>query len=384
METVRRRLFGDRGAIGFLMALVMFFVCGMLTMTWNTYTLSREKMRVQDAVDAAALEHATWQARGMNCLQNLNEEGYDALSTAISGYVISGALVAIAQAVTAIPIIGPILNAALIGASVIACAASTWICEVVLNFVKMAQKFHQYGTCALGYLAAQEVASYNGATGIIGHFAKPGQKLASLPMPGGTTLDLDVFAFGLSLAPKDTLLLPVEEKQMTNQPPWDSGESLGLDEIFTTIKEVPVIGEIYWLPAKMPTFWPLVSKSVKGKDKEGKETTVPVLPSPTLWVAMRDYPPHDVIRGFDEWFFEKGAKNLNALAEPKKSAFPVMAYAVGQCVTGDLTTNAPADHPARPRGYGAGANAKLISLEEALTITNHTTLQKAAGFLLYH
>ena len=266
----------------------------------------------------------------------------------------------------------------------IACAASTWICEVVLNFVKMAQKFYQYGTCALGYLAAQEVASYNGATGIIGHFAKPGQKLASLPMPGGTTLDLDVFAFGLSLAPKDTLLLPVEEKQMTNQPPWDSGESLGLDEIFTTIKEVPVIGEIYWLPAKMPTFWPLVSKSVKGKDKEGKETTVPVLPSPTLWVAMRDYPPHDVIRGFDEWFFEQGAKNLNALAEPKKSAFPVMAYAVGQCVTGDLTTNAPADHPARPRGYGAGANAKLISLEEALTITNHTTLQKAAGFLLYH
>ena len=202
METLRRRLFGDRGAMGFLMALVMFFVCGMLTMTWNTYTLSREKMRVQDAVDAAALEHATWQARGMNCLQNLNEEGYDALSTAIAGYTISGVLVAIAQAVTAIPIIGPILNTALIGASVITCAASTWTCEVVLTFVQVAQKFYQYGTCVLGYLAAQEVASYNGATGIIAHFAKPGQKVASLKMPGGTTLDLDVFAFGLSLAPR--------------------------------------------------------------------------------------------------------------------------------------------------------------------------------------
>ena len=380
METLRRRLFGDRGAMGFLMALVMFFVCGMLTMTWNTYTLSREKMRVQDAVDAAALEHATWQARGMNCLQNLNEEGYDALATAISGYTISGVLVSIAQAVTAIPIIGPILNGALIGASVITCAASTWTCEVVLTFVKVAQKFYQYGTCVLGYLAAQEVASYNGATGLIGHFVKPGQKLVSLKMPGGTTLDLDIFAFGLSLAPKDTLILPVEEKQMTGQPPWDSGNSLGLNTIFNTIREIPIVGQVYWMPAQMPTFWPIVSKTATGKD--GKFT--PVLPSPTLWVALRDYPPHDVIRGFDAWFFEKGAQNLNALAQPKKSAFPVMAYAVGQCVTGDLTTNAPADHPTRPRGYGAGANAKLISLEEALSITNHATLQKAAGFLLYH
>ena len=41
METVRRRLFGDRGAIGFLMALVMFFVCGMLTMTWTRWTRRR-------------------------------------------------------------------------------------------------------------------------------------------------------------------------------------------------------------------------------------------------------------------------------------------------------------------------------------------------------
>ena len=359
METLKRRLFGDRGAMGFLMALVMFFVCGMLTMTWNTYTLSREKMRVQD----------------MNCLQNLNEEGYDALATAISGYTISGVLVAIAQAVTAIPIIGPILNGALIGASVITCAASTWTCEVVLTFVKVAQKFYQYGTCVLGYLAAQEVASYNGATGLIGHFVKPGQKVASLKMPGGTTLDLDIFAFGLSLAPKDTLILPVEEKQMTGQPPWDSGNSLGLNTIFNTIREIPIVGQVYWMPAQMPTFWPIVSKTAAGK---------PVLPSPTLWVALRDYPPHDVIRGFDAWLFEKGAQNLNALAQPKKSAFPVMAYAVGQCVTGDLTTNAPADHPTRPRGYGAGANAKLISLEEALSITNHATLQKAAGFLLYH
>ena len=375
METLRRRLFGDRGAMGFLMALVMFFVCGMLTMTWNTYTLSREKMRLQDAVDAAALEHATWQARGMNSLQNLNEEGYDTLSTAISGYVVSGVLVVIAQSVTGIPIIGPILNVALIGASVVACAACTWMCEVVLAFIKVAQRFYRYGTCVLAYLAAQEVAAYNGAAGLIGHFVSPGEGAASLAMPGGTTLELDAFAFGLSLAPKDTLLLPVEEKTMTGQPPWDSGESLGLDALFSSIKEIPIVGEVYWLPAKMPTFWPIVSK------KNGEK---PILPSPTLWVAVRDYPPHDSIPGFDEWFFPKGSDDLNALAKPKQSAFPVMAYAVGQCVTGDLTTNAPDGHPTRPRGYGAGANAKLISLDEALSITSHDVLKKAAGILLYH
>ena len=64
--------------------------------------------------------------------------------------------------------------------------------------------------------------------------------------------------------------------------------------------------------------------------------------------------------------------------------FSVTAYAGGQCGTGDLTTNAPDGHPTRPRGYGAGANAKLISLDEALSITSHDVLKKAAGILLYH
>ena len=372
METIRRRLFGDRGAVGLLMALVLFFVCGMLTMTWNTYALSREKMRAQDAVDAAALEFATWQARGMNCLQNLNEEAYDTLSTSISGYVISAALVGIASSVSAIPIIGPILNVALMGASVIACAASTWMCEAVLAFIKIAQKFYRYGTCVLGYLAAQEVAAYNGAMGLVTHFVKPGSKPVSLAMPGGTRLELDIFAFGLSLAPKDTIVLPVEEKTLA-EPPWDA-RSL-LDTPFNTIRTIPIVGEIYWLPESMPTFKPVVSKQSGGKA---------VLPAPTLWVALRDYPPHDAIPGFDTWFFANGSSNVNAFAKPKSSAFPVMAYAVGQCVTGDLTTHAPDNHPTRPRGYGAGANAKLISLQEALALTDHPTLKKLAGLLLYH
>lgn len=379
METLRlgRRLRGERGSVGALMALVMFFVCGMLTMTWNTYVLSREKMRLQDAVDAAALEHATWQARGMNCLQNLNDEGYDALTTAIAGYTLSGVLVATAQAVTAIPILGPILNAALVGASVITTAACTWTLEVVLAFIKVAQKFWQYGTGVLAYLAAQEVAAYNGATGLIAHFVKKGKDSALSVRFLDTELALDVHAVGLSLSPKDTVALPVEARQKPNSVPWDCGAVLGLNALFNTIRAVPIIGQIYWLPTTMPSFSPIVSKT----GPNGK----PLLPSPTLWVSVKDYPPHDAVSGFDQWFYANPDSPGNgALKAPRKSLFPVIAYAVGQCVSGDLAETSPPTHPTRPRNWGAGAAAKLISLEEALTVTGHDGLKKAAGILLYH
>ena len=67
------RLKSDRGSVGVLIALAIFLVCGMLSMTWNTVQLSKEKMRLQNAADAAALEYCIWQARGMNAVQNIND-----------------------------------------------------------------------------------------------------------------------------------------------------------------------------------------------------------------------------------------------------------------------------------------------------------------------
>ncbi|MEG1480735.1 MAG: pilus assembly protein TadG-related protein, partial [Kiritimatiellia bacterium] len=110
LRRFRHTVCGERGSVGILMALVMFFVCGMLVVTWNTYTVSRDKMRLQNAVDAAALENAVWQARGMNCLQHLNDEAYEMLSMVNGLYSAAGVLEIIASAVQAIPFgIGPVL-----------------------------------------------------------------------------------------------------------------------------------------------------------------------------------------------------------------------------------------------------------------------------------
>ena len=76
------RLSSERGSVGVVVALVIFVVMGMLTMTWNTAQLSKAKMRLQNAADSAALAHAVWQARGMNVVQNINDEMYEALSLA--------------------------------------------------------------------------------------------------------------------------------------------------------------------------------------------------------------------------------------------------------------------------------------------------------------
>ena len=109
----RRNLASERGSVGILVALVMFIVMGMLTMTLNTVQLSKEKIRLQNAADAAALEHAVWQARGMNQVQNINDEAYTACQTASVFLKFAAGLETAAKVVWAVPFVGPALAAVL-------------------------------------------------------------------------------------------------------------------------------------------------------------------------------------------------------------------------------------------------------------------------------
>ncbi len=378
IERWRWRTTSNQGSVGILMALVMFFVCGMLIMTWNTYTLSREKMRLQNAADAAAIEHAVWQARGMNALQHLNDEGYDVMTTVILGYTIGAGLGSLSKAVNAIPVVGQILSTILMGVTAVVADISTWMLEVVLTFIKIAQKFWVWGTGVLAYLSAQQAAAMNGATGIISHFV--GKQPIAFNIGDFVEISLDLHAVGISLAPKDTFALPVETaKKNDNDKPWKPTDLL--TGYFETIEATVPIA---WVPKSVSGFEPVVSKKSGTGDKAKA-----ILPSPTLWLCVKEYPSHDSVKEFDKWLFEKAGKdgNLGSLDDPGTSAFPIMAYAVGQCVTGDIIENTPMGtkiNEARARGWGTGANAKLISLEEALTITDHPTLRKLAGLIFYH
>ncbi len=455
IERWRRRATSNQGSVGILMALVMFFVCGMLIMTWNTYTLSREKMRLQNAADAAAIEFAVWQARGMNTIQNMNDEAYDVLTVAITGYTIGAGAAAASVAVNVVPVVGQVLSAGLVITSVLVSDVSTWMMNLVLPFIRITQDFWLHGTPFIAYISAQQAAAMNGATGVISHFI--GKDPISFKLSSVVNFSLDLHAIGISLSPKDTFFLPLERvKKNEGDMPWKPDKKL--QGFFKTLRATPVVGKSVWLPSgtvrgfdpvvskkrkatvkktssstdsskdatteKKGSTWSAIkgfftgdkkdaaadqgqeielsdmSKKDKAKDTEKKEDKkeetvaktdgkeVKLLPAPTLWICLRDYPSHDSIKSFDEWLFEKAGKDFGSLDNPGKSPFPIMAYAVGQCVTGDVIENTPDDttkvNKIRARGWGAGANAKLISLEEALTITDHPILRRFAGLIFYH
>jgi len=205
-----RRVGEDRGSVGILMALVLFFVLGMVTMTYNTARLSTEKMRLQNAADAAALEHAAWQARGMNLIQNLNNEGYTALCFADELIVIAVAVnhvrYAIEQAARYDP--EPISRAILTGLEFLSfCVVkgmlmvADWVANIIAGkMIYYFQTFLKF-TPIIGYINAQQLARLNGAESVGGAGANF--------TVGGTTYG--VYALGVSMVSvKTTFLLPVE------------------------------------------------------------------------------------------------------------------------------------------------------------------------------
>ena len=117
MELIRKmrdRLVSEAGSVGVVVALFIFFGMGMLTMTWNTVQLSKAKMRLQNAADAAALAHAVWQARGMNAVQNLNDEMYETLGIAVTLRNVAKVMEPLAVVLDGMgnmPVVGPIFKA---------------------------------------------------------------------------------------------------------------------------------------------------------------------------------------------------------------------------------------------------------------------------------
>ena len=147
------RLASERGSVGVVMALVIFVVMGMMTMTWNTAQLSKAKMRLQNAADSAALAHAVWQARGMNAVQNINDEMYEALSLSVKLRNFARIMEPIAlgfDAASNIPFVGLIFKGLAIAMHTIAVLAggtggwlATRICKYFLKWIAM---FYVYGS----------------------------------------------------------------------------------------------------------------------------------------------------------------------------------------------------------------------------------------------
>ena len=354
----------DRGNIGVLMALVLFTVVGSLCMTWNTVQLSKEKMRLQNAADSAALGFCTWQARGMNAVQNINDEMFMSLGMAISLQKLTIGMELGAKACEVAAIFCPPLKAAAImfhSMGVLCGGTSGLIATKVVPWVLVpAGYFYAYGSCALGYLGAQQLASANRADPV---------GLVNVKLPGDFG-NLGLFALGFAYPFMDTLKLPLEQKELTSEP-WKCNSGIASacktlckasGSLWSKIYNVCGTGESW-------TYKPWISP----KDEK---TGQPRRPGPAVFVTYK-VGKHIERISLDAWksdFSSSGVRNM-----------PMFAIAAAQCITGDVIESSkdPKVGYPRGRGHGTGATAKLVTVAYALGQINGTFGQ-VIGAAIYH
>ena len=257
------RLRDERGSVGVLLSFVIFVVVGMLMMTWNTAQLSKEKMRLQNAADAAALEHAIWQARGLNAVQNLNDEAYFSVQTAFVLTTVAAALETAAKAAELIPFVGVTVVAPTLrlGATIVGGSGSL-LSHAALVVIKFAGYFYHYGSAAFGYIGAMQLAKENGATAIF-----PALNASKAKAFGD--FRLGIYALGVSLArPLSTFVLPLKRIKIEG------------DLYHVPSKEMLFAGKWYSVYSALKVgaewdFQPLVSAG----ENEKPETETPPQPS---------------------------------------------------------------------------------------------------------
>lgn len=373
MRLFRRRLGDERGSVGILMAMFAFVVVGMLMMTWNTAQLSKEKMRLQNAADAAALSHAVWQARGMNSIQNLNDEMYAALSAATQFSIIFIAVEAAAQAMDALrvvviltPFVAPIARV-LHTISMMVAGMSGYLSRYVVETMLCSLGgFYIYGSGGMGYWKAQRLAERNLADPLGGAF---------YPAKGNWGSDR-LYAIGVSPEhPMDLVRLPIVEKDpgwhLFTGEPWtlSAAHSKVVGTLLTLMAGSPFAMPYYAVISGILGFefgegWdvsPLVSEGFKG-DLTGKVENMGRLPEPSVWIA-RKQAGHIETLDFDLWKAQKGAR--------PGAGDGMVAIAAAQCVTGDVVPRSKRwangqQVQNRLAGFGTGATAKLVPVATAL------------------
>jgi hypothetical protein len=180
-----RRLGNDRGVAMLYTAVITMFILALFSLIHDVGRISEDKMQMQGAADAAALEFATWQARGMNTVQNLNQEMYDIDNLVITMYCSAALLSYASQPLKGFFGVGYILE----GVSAGLFYGGVYLHHVIgVGMLQTLRHFYAYGSNILAYLAANEIAALNGADPILpdmknlvgGRGGKLGEMIADL------------------------------------------------------------------------------------------------------------------------------------------------------------------------------------------------------------
>ena len=378
LTLMRRRFADESGHVGILMALAIFVVVGMLSMTWNTATLSKEKMRLQNAADSAALGFCTWQARGMNALQNINDEMYVALSMAdrLLKIAVPCETTALAcEPLGAIPLIGLAFKIAAQALHVIALLTggmSAILANVVCQWVLRPLSYaYAYGSTALGWWGAEQLAAKNRADPL-------GNVSIDLGTKWGGAIGL--FAIGVAFPVRDTVLLPVEQlpADKAKKAPWHREDKDGVTaKLFQRTKYFYKSIHKFLGTGGGWAFQPWISPIPEVPEGEKKPETGRT-PGPSVWIAHKYY-THVEVLPLDAW--------MKDFSGGKSRMMPLFAVAAAQCISGDIVEHSkkPAKGTVNQRtaGFGTGATAKLVPVAKAISALSSIAGQ-AVGVGIYH
>jgi len=372
----------DRGSVGVLMALFLMVAIGSLVMTWNTVQLSKEKMRLQTAADAAALSACVWQARGMNAVQNINDDMYILLSISIKLIKIATPIQALACGFWALryaPFVGAIfevVGGVMFGVALLLGGTSAWMADICRFILHPLGLFYGKVSALLGFWGAQQLAAKNGATRIVLEGASGNE----------TWGDWGIFAAGTTYPAKNLFILPLDEKD-TKDAPWYYNSPAGkLSDILKKLIEEDdsddkdeAKKDIWTSKILVPSWIATVHKILKtGKSWSFKPFVSPTnggvatLPTPVLFMVRRESEYLETINM--KWW------DKNFSSRPAGTT-PMMAVAAAQCITGDVIAHSKSPSTAgsannRPAGFGTGATARLIPIREYADLKGETKVKK--------
>ena len=366
LEKMRKRIASEDGSVGVVVALFVFFALGLLSMTWNTAQLSKEKMRLQNAADAAALAHATWQARGMNAVQNLNDEMYSSLDTALFLRTASAFFEGFAQGVDALSngpwgfILKPLALAMHLVGTLMGAVSGHLSHNICEKFLKWIAKFFAKGSALLGIWDAQQLAALNDADPLVTAGSVLGSKLG-------------LYSLCLSWPIRDAFMLPLEQVTKTESP-WKAKD---LKFPFSTAPAPWKSVYNFFETSKGWQVQPFLSK-------RGGSDGVKALPGPTLWIAFK-LDRHVQTLPLDPFIGKYPDGTLPDSSGTRD--IPLFALAAAKCVTGDvIPVSVKIENDKtnqRPAGFGTGATAKLVPVSDVFA-GMHKVAEGVVSAIIYH
>lgn len=366
-KRVQRLGCDERGGVLWFGLIILFLALAIFSMSYDTSNYIAQKMKAQNAADAAAIEMATWQARGLNVIQEINCDIYeiDAIMklsietmAVVAASLDAGMIAAILSFQFEIykPLSEIKSDCATINKFLL--IAFWTLRNITINSLKFIRKVYVYGTNVAGYLSAMQVAGYNGA--VILESSQVKSMISQLNTDSSGILSTIINklnskkqfgAIGIPLSTTNPFILPVDKKN-------DDGTGIiNTSALYSKNWELRLAKTYLSISMSSTKSW--LNKILHWDDEyyQTKDGFDKGYYPAWVWIARTERP----------WLM---SDSLLWRKSGQETTRPIpMAYAIAQVRGGNVVRYANKTK-SRNIGYGAGAEAALVPISEAKNLNS--------------